>query len=277
MLRRAKVNPATSVSSAVPSHPIASLIRFRAFALPHRRRRSRWTSVLAVCLTLVLCGCGDLLAPEPVEVEAKESFPPLRYQADLPTLPRILRWSARGREFTRLIESWEASWALPREEGEPLRAEVRRAAAPLLAPRLHERDLAAAIRELDRTFRRIDELLEGDFPLHLAPTLEAARAHQREAEASLAMDDQEGAVLHLLGAADHLRATTPETLARELLVEAEETFRRVSGVHSYPGEEAARAERLLVGARSALRNGDAVLALQRAWYSIRLLDELGSP
>ena len=232
---------------------------------------------MVVCVGVGVSGCGDLMAPEPVQVEARESFPTLRYQADLPTLPRILRWSARGREFSRLIESWDASWALPREEGEVLRAEVRRAAAPLLVSRIHERDLVAAIQELDRTFHRIDELLDGEFPLHLAPTLEAARAHQFEAKAALDRDEPESAILHLLGAADHLRATTPETLARELLVEAEETFRRVSGVHSYLGEEGMRAERLLVGARTALKDGDAVLALQRAWYSIRLLDEPGSP
>ncbi|TVR63566.1 MAG: hypothetical protein EA422_09115 [Gemmatimonadales bacterium] len=233
--------------------------------------------MVSIFVVLLLTGCGDLLAPEPVEVTAEESFPTLRYHTDLPTLPRILRWSSRGREFARLIESWEASWELPRSEGEPLRSEVRRAAAPLLASRLERQDLVAPIRELERTFRRIDELLGGEFPLHLAPTLAAARSHQEQAEAALADEDVERSILHLLGAADHLRATTPETLALELVTEAEETFRRVSGVVSYPEEERLRAERLLVGARTALDGGDPVLALQRAWYSLRLMDEASSP
>ena len=233
--------------------------------------------VLSTLAVLLLTGCGDLLAPEPVELTAEESFPTLRYNTDLPTLPRILRWSGRGREFSRLIESWEASWELPRSEGEPLRSEVRRAAAPLLASRLENGDLAPAIRELDRTFRRIDELLGGEFPLHLAPTLADARSHQEGAETALADGDVERAILHLLAAADQLRATTPEMLAAELVADAEETFRRVSGVHSYQEEERRRAERLLVGARTALDDHDPVLALRRAWYSLRLMDEFRSP
>lgn len=226
---------------------------------------------------LFLAGCGDADLTDPVEISSEETVASLQFNGQLPVLPVLVdRWKG-GNALADLSREWRTSWELPPGEAEEGRQEIRAAVSHLLADRADGESISRVLADLDRLLDRVDHLLGGDFPAHLAPTLGSAREERDLAHQALGEGDEQGALLHVMTAADRLHATSPETLASEILNEAEETFRRVQGVSSYEEEERRRVERLLIGSRTAFDDGAHILALRRAWYAVRLMDERGEP
>jgi hypothetical protein len=264
-----------------------SLRRGRRFRTPSRRTGRASLGILTgLVVSLLLYGCDDLTTTGPVELQSDETLASLQYHADLPTLSQVVRHWGRDMDLSGPLGQWEASWkdmgAVRGEgrdlsSGEALRAESREAVAHLVAPRMTPEDVASLLDELDQTLTRIPRLLEAGSHAHLSPTLSLALHDRDRGEAALQADEVRIALLHIMTAADRLRATTPSTLARELLHEAEETFRRVWGDDPYREEERRRVRRLLAGAETALDEQAPVLALRRAWYALRLMDGAGEP
>lgn len=240
--------------------------------------------IAAVLLCGLASGCNDLATTAPVELQSDETLSSLQFHATLPAVPQVIRLWGRGMDLSGPLGEWEGSWndvaavggeGSEEATGEARRAESREAVAHLLAPRLTPEDVASLLAELDQTLARIPRLLEAGAHAHLSPTLSLALEERDRAEAAVSRDQVRPALLHIMAAADRLRATTPGTLARELLFEADETFRRVWGDDPYTEEKRRRARRLLTGAETALDEGAPVLALRRAWYALRLMDGAG--
>jgi len=264
-----------------------SLRRRRRFRAPSRRRgRGSLRILTGLVVSLLLYGCDDLSTTDPVELQSDETLASLQYHADLPTLSQVVRLWGRDMDLSGPLGQWEGSWTdvgavggegSETSSGEVLRAESREAVAHLVAPRMTAEDVASLLEQLDQALTRIPRLLEGGSHAHLSPTLSLALEERDRSEAALQGDEVRIALLHVMTAADRLRATTPSTLARELLHEAEETFRRVWGDDPYIEEERRRVRRLLAGAETALDEQAPVLALRRAWYALRLMDGAGEP
>jgi hypothetical protein len=230
----------------------------------------------------ILSGCGDQGPAGSASLEATETLPAVHFGLALPSLPKYVeRWAAGG-AADEALAAWRGSWDLPRGEGERVRRELNLAFAGVLATNADRSELEAEVRRLDRAVEEVDALLGSRLPAHLLPTLGGAGEHRDAAGRALAADEPERAVLHLLEGFDRLRSASPAGLARELLAEGERRFEQArtgdSRLRSNPEDPTLqRVERLMIGARDALENGSPVVALRRAWYAVRLLDEGISP
>ncbi len=229
-------------------------------------------ALLAGCL---LAGCGDLTLTDPVSMDTDETVPSLQFQTQLVTLPDAVDKWGRGMALDEPVAQWKRSWEKSGPEAERIRGELRRAVASLLADPVTAHELESAVSELERTLAGVDHLLGEDFPTHFSPALASARQERDRARTALDAGNIEATLEHLMAGADGLQSVTPGVLAAELITEAEDQLRRIQDDGSYT-QETERAQRLLIGARDALERDGGVMALKRAWYAVRLLEQSSS-
>jgi hypothetical protein len=220
----------------------------------------------------VALGCADTTGTSRVEIVTEESIAALQFGGVIPSLEQVAAAWGRDLVLEEPLRAWRESWQQQRAQGTRARLEAIRAAAPLLSDRMTAGDLEAVLEPFDRAVRGVENLLGESFPPGLLPTLETARDHRDRARAALAADERGDALEHILLGGDVLRSGSVGTLARELLACASRLQRSISGVGPYP-EVSDRAERLILGARAALDEGGEVIALRRAWYGFRLLQD----
>jgi len=223
-------------------------------------------------LATIALGCADTTGTTRVEIVTEESIAALQFGGAIPSLEQVAAGWGRDLVLEEPLRAWRDSWQHQRAQGSRARLEAIRAAAPLLADRMTAGDLATVLDPFDRAVRGVENLLGDTFPPGLLPTLEEARAHRDQAWAALAVDERGDALEHILLGGDVLRSGSVGTLARELITCASALQRSFSGLGPYP-EVSDRAERLILGARVALDEGGEVIALRRAWYGFRLLQD----
>jgi hypothetical protein len=219
----------------------------------------------------LLAACGDLDPLPQVEAGFDDPVPTVRFGDGLPSLASLARHWDAGRPLEAVVEAWRDSWALPPSQGERIRNEAVRAAAPLLLANLEPELAEGALAGVEEALNGVQRTFDGRPPRELSGSLSAAAAEGDRAREARDRGDLEGTLVHALLAADHLRATTPEALARILVREAEDELGRFPGAPSYSRLSRERAERLLRGAREALADDQPTLALRRAWYALGLL------
>jgi hypothetical protein len=243
---------------------------------PGRRALAR-----AAFLALLFAGgCGDLDTGPLVSLEMEAPVPSLQLGREIPSLPGVrARWGG-PLPLAEVEDRWTRSWSRPPEEGAWIRSEAAQAVSALVAPRMRDQEVSDELRSLRRALEAIrDAMDERRLESLEGPVAEAARLELRAREA-MDRGDRTGALRWAMEASDQLRAVTPEVLAGVLIREAEEALRegrpgRDWFDDSYAEEERARAERLLLGAREALRSGEPALALRRAWYAVGILRFVG--
>jgi hypothetical protein len=133
--------------------------------------------------------------------------------------------------------------------------------------------LRPALAALDAWTMRAAGRLDVDPDGGLAAAAAEVGDLHRAAHASLARGDTAAAVAEITRASAVAREWSPVSVGLRLLARAEE--RLDAGGASEP--VAARARRLLAGAREGLVTGDSVRAVRRALYALQLLEADGEP
>ena len=223
-------------------------------------------------LLLLLTGCGDLEPVPPAELEDGEPVATMRFSEGLPSLPSLAQRWMPDRSLDPIVDQWREGWDRSGPRGEQIRLEAIRSAAPFLVANMPGSELERSLTEVTRAMESVEEaLLESADSKAFTGSLASAAGAHRLAVDALQRGDSQDALSYALLAADHLRATTPDAVARALVVQGDEALRRIAADDTYPQVTRQRGERLLMGARDALDRGDATLALRRAWYAVGLL------
>lgn len=240
---------------------------------------------ICLAVTLIAAACADSPAEPEALLGGREYRSALRAAEDLPTVPRLVdRVAAEGAR--EALSQARVYWEGARRAGDSATAEAwreasYRLAAPVLAARLDSADLARAHAALARWIRIASWLVgaEGLAPgafEDLGPAVAEAAALLGRAREAAAAGDRVAAIEATLQAADRLEVTTPPELARRIILRAEAALaarRREGGAGGQtPDVALRRAQRLTLGARQAFAEADYLLALQRSYYALRLLE-----
>jgi hypothetical protein len=137
------------------------------------------------------------------------------------------------------------------------------------------RVLSASLQALQSWGDRAAEALALDRPTAAGDAVPLVRAHRAAAHAALQRGDTLAAVTEVAAAANLIHALSPESVAWQALVDAEQRLAAHPG-NAADAEHAVRAARLLRHAREALTEGDQVRALRRALYALQLLDGMAA-
>jgi hypothetical protein len=245
-----------------PAAPFNSRARAR-FAPP-----LRWAGV-CLLVTLALSACHDASGDPVAAIVAEETAPAVSFDAALPALPVLASTTGLEEELRGPLADWTESW-----EGLGDRAARDAAleeAVPVLAEVLGQGGVSATLRPVLDAARALNEVDE--VPPGLAPAIDEVRLTVRASEAALRTGRLDHALRDGLMAADRLREIGPESVARVLVARAEDLLARAVEPDGRADRiDQDRAEGLLTRARRALDDGEFTLALQRAYYAVRILE-----
>ncbi len=173
------------------------------------------------------------------------------------------------------LEAWRDSWTMEPARGAATREGAYVVLSESVVRRTGADSLAAEIARLTGAVTRALVVGGRTLPQELADGLRSSYDALSSAAAARAADDPRSAAEHMLRGADALREISPEDVARALVAEVEERFRRISSGDPYSEQDLERAERLVRGGRQALDARDWVLAIRRAYYARALLEGEG--
>jgi hypothetical protein len=224
-----------------------------------------------------LGACGDAITDPDGLLESAEAEAIVRSAEALPLLPELLDMvpDAGPRQratLQRARELWDAGTA-----GENQRAAARRRLAvgyalPLLLAAVPPEEWTASRERIDEWLDTVSSMMQHlSLPL-VEARIEAARHQLSRADA--AVSDRSRAY-HLLLASSELVETTPRYVARTMALDAERAVHRASEATADPLPAATlrRAERLKDWSAAAVEEGEYLLAIQRAYYAIQLVEE----
>lgn len=245
------------------------------------------TTVLGIASCAVLAACSDAPTGPAVSWVALETEPALEIGPALPTLPNLVARLRTGTEpampagLERAADLWREAERSERE-GAAIRANALRERAYDLAAPAVSRTVSAA--RMARDGDRLAEWVRTARDARVEARVPAAGRWLDAAERWLRRAGEPGAdpttvVEATMRAAYELARLTPEAVARRMIRRAEAGLESAGSPAKRatlrPGRAARtfeRAERLVAGANAALHEGDAVRAIRRAFYALRLLD-----
>jgi hypothetical protein len=237
---------------------------------------------------LGLYGCGDEVTDPDAFLESAEAEAILQSARALPMLPSLAErvTPATAREEAVLLRAREL-WAAG-TDGAPRADAMRRRAAEYALPVLLEAmppeewaDVRSAAEDWIGTAERMLQHLS------LEPVQERVQTARRYLTLSDRAATDRSRAHYLLMALSELTATTPRFVARAMVRDAAAALSRVAppsadtgprsgGLHDRaggPGERAMeRAVRLKEWAEQAVAEGDYLLAIQRAYYAMQLVE-----
>lgn len=232
-------------------------------------------------------GCDDAPTQPEVLLIAAETEAAIEFDVELPTLPRLVErvLDADHRKSSdvdsRDLEEARALWVEAESSSDEgaavaLRGAAYRLAVPGLGAALDSAEIAEILRRLDGWLAAGSAAIGGFSNTGLGDALREARTLRDQGRHAEAAGDRIAAIESILKAADHLLAVTPGGVARRLIHEAElglAEYRAERNRESGPEGSltAARAERLLRGAKDAFGQGEYLLAIRRAYYAGRLV------
>lgn len=261
-----------------PARPLAALILQRYdYTMPMRSALVpplcfRW--LVGSVLTVLAAGCHDSPADPLGAPTTVETVPSLALAAPLPDLPELVTGTSPSSEIRVALAAWQASW--DDASGEVDRASARAVVAGHLAGVLDARGVEEALRSLLWAEMEVSEL--PPLPAELAVPLEEARVLTEQAAAARRDGRLRDALEAGLAAADRYRSVTPEAVARRLvargrsLLDAATAEAEASNPPKSGTPVTDRARHLVDGAARALASGDHLIAVQRAFYGIQVLE-----
>ena len=227
-----------------------------------------------LALVALAAACGDDVTDPQAITDSAEAEAVLRSAAALPALPVVIeriRMPEDARSRAALFRAAEL-WASGVAEGGDRAAARRRLAVRYAAPTLVRHLDPAVWDDVERGLRDWSATA-GAMLRHVAlPGVEARlAAAARHLDRAAAAADPATRGHELLLAGSDLVETTPRFVARSLTTRAEEAVRNVRPGSMAP-EDLARAERLKDWARQAVEAGDYLVAIQRAYYALQLVE-----
>lgn len=223
----------------------------------------------------VLYGCGDDVTDPDTFLESAEAEAVLRSARALPTLPDLMERAAptSSREQAvvyRATELWAAGSLVD------VRADSRRRLAigyalPVLVERLSPEDWSSARERIDDWIATVEATLQHLPMPRVMERIDVARRYLLRSDAS--RDDERRRAYYLLLAISELVETTPRHVAQSLLRDASLALAsHLDGGGEGRDRAIARAARLKDWAEQAVDEGDYLLAIQRAYYAIQLVE-----
>ncbi|MGI9625240.1 MAG: hypothetical protein ACR2QM_00275, partial [Longimicrobiales bacterium] len=212
-------------------------------------------------------GMAQLRSAATTRLVLTETRAAVEFPVALPTLHELLPAASPDLPEGQGAD-WDASWEVGPSRGRDLRKavyEVLDTKSLTLEPE-HLR------RSLDLLRRSVDgiETFQDDLPLHLSLSYREARGLLSQAESAAESTRWPEVALATLKTADALRELTPKAVALALIETAEGVLAAEAGPEAVSEENLARASRLVLWARSAVRAGSHTLAVERAYYACRL-------
>lgn len=204
-------------------------------------------------------------------VVTSETMGALALSVELPTVSNLTGLFDVDAEAVDAAAQWEASWDLPSDQGEPLRARLRRAGARAWGADVSPALLLEKNAELTDVLDRVAELPPDAILPRLADRLDNARDATTRAGLAAREERLGQALWWTLRAADELEALTPKRVAQWLTGAAEAVLGRSGADDSYSKETLDRATRLVRGARESLTGESYERAIRRAFYACQLL------
>lgn len=238
---------------------------------------SKALSVAALAALALLAGaCGDEVTDPDALTDSAEAEAVLRSAAALPALPRLIDLAGDPPERSgrlalyRAQELWAAGLATDDDRGRARRRLAARYAVPSLFAALEPADWEDAEAGLLDWIATAESLLQHIALPRVETRLAAARAHLGRAAA--ATDERARATALLLAGAE-LVETTPRFLARSLAAEADAAVRDARARAADPEDpDLLRATRLKDWAARAVAEDDHLVAIQRAYYALQLVE-----
>ena len=208
------------------------------------------------------------------DVVAEEAAGAVVLEVELPGPDTWVSGDALG-EAPQLAR-WRSSWDRPMEEGREVRETVYPELADHFASQLGVEGVREEANRLGVGLSRVATLPVERLSPDVVRRIEVAReGHQRALRLLETGGDVRGVLVELLRSSDALREVGPEAVARALVAEAEDLFRRIPEDAPYTEKERERITRLVQGSRQALDGEEWTLAIRRAYYAKGLLDPLG--
>jgi len=226
---------------------------------------------MCVVLTLLSSACEDMGRDPLAMAVAAETHGAVLLTEGLPTLSQLVTEHGLAAQVGWELDTWWQSWELSAEEGRSVRGSLYSPVASALFPYYLDEGVAELLDRNEQNLRAaqsVEILLAGDA---VDAAMENAWKYHNQAVDALGQGDAEAALALALRSADAIREISPEQVARGLLQQAEEAFRRKGDSGPYTEEELTRIRRLTSGAEEALAIGDYPRAIRRAYYACQLL------
>lgn len=226
--------------------------------------------------TIVALGaCDDDLTDPDGLTESAEAEAIMRSAAALPLLPRYI--DAADAEtmdrasLRRARELWDAGMAVDDTRADSRRRLAVRHALPTLLETVPDEEWLASRQRLDEWLATASSMLRHlELPM-VETRVRTARRHLTRSDGATSERDR---AYHLLLAGSELAATTPRFVARDMARDAERAVQRAAASDDPPPASVMkRAERLKDWSARAVEDGEYLLAIQRGYYAIQLVEE----
>lgn len=224
----------------------------------------------------VLSACGDDITDLDGLMDSAEAEAVMRSAEELPLLPGFIESThavdGQRAMLFRARELWDQGATSTEAEGSARRRLAVGYAAPVLVESVPAEEWGEARDRIEEWMNTASDMLRHLSIPEVATQLEAARRQLRRSDQART---ERTRVYHLLLAGSELVETTPRFVARSMTRDAESVVARAVD-RSDPAVPAAtleRAKRLKDWAARAVEDGDHLLAIQRAYYAIQLLEE----
>lgn len=233
---------------------------------------------LTVILTLALTGlygCDDEVTDLDAFVESAEAQAILESARALPLLPNLIEVAAPGTSrdeavLVRARELWAAGSDVGRRADEQRRLAVGYA-LPVLVTSVPAAQWAEVRAGAEAWIATGEGMLRHLSLPRLEERVAAARGYLQQSDAARGDDRREK--YYLLLATSELMATTPRYLARAMVRDADGALARASTQGGGDDRAVERATRLKGWAEQAVAEGDYLLAIQRAYYAMQLVED----
>ena len=229
---------------------------------------------LPVLLTLALAGtygCGDDVTDPDAFLESAEAEAVMRSAEALPMLPELVATAVptTDRERAVLLRAREL-WAAGTVSDERAASRRRLAvgyALPVLTESMTEEDWAEARARMEQWTGTVESMMQR---LSLPAVEDRTGSARRYLARAAAAGDERRAGYYLLLAMSDLVETTPRFVAVRMVEDARTALAATDGEPADRTTE--RARRLKDWAEQAVLEEDYLLAIQRAYYAIQLVE-----
>lgn len=231
--------------------------------------------MLLASTVVALGACDDALTDPDGLMESVEAEAIMRSAAALPLLPQYIdaadAATADRARLQRARELWDAGTVVDDARGDARRRLAVSHALPALLQAVPDEEWVASRQRLDEWTATASAMLRH---LELATVESRVRTARRHLNRSDGATTDRDRAYHLLLAGSELVATTPRFVARAMARDAERAVRHAAtSDQPPPASIMKRAERLKDWSARAVEDGEYLLAIQRGYYAIQLVEE----